>query len=158
MVLVCGHKVTMGDLVGSGLFGRRMIARAQEALSRFRPESGCEFSIGLLTLTQRKEYLYRIHDKDTLSFVRETTHLLFVHVPSSMHACARCGETNREMSECSRCRCVRYCGDECQHVHWASHKSWCKHASLLEDGPSIRDRNDYVRVGKGKRKRHSNKG
>lgn len=41
-----------------------------------------------------------------------------------------CGKTEKELgksfAKCNRCRCVRYCGADCQKGHWVVHKKSCR--------------------------------
>jgi ankyrin repeat protein len=41
-----------------------------------------------------------------------------------------CGKTEKELGQpfakCNRCRCVRYCGADCQREHWKVHKKSCR--------------------------------
>mmetsp|Transcript_18567 Transcript_18567/g.30940 ORF Transcript_18567/g.30940 Transcript_18567/m.30940 type:complete len:349 (+) Transcript_18567:108-1154(+) len=41
-----------------------------------------------------------------------------------------CGKTEKEVgksfAKCNRCRCVRYCGADCQKEHWKIHKKMCR--------------------------------
>ena len=39
--------------------------------------------------------------------------------------CSACGEDGAE-KKCSSCKSVQYCGQECQKLHWFSHKKVCK--------------------------------
>lgn len=38
--------------------------------------------------------------------------------------CDTCGEEKAE-SKCSKCKCVSYCNQECQKLHWFTHKKVC---------------------------------
>ena len=42
------------------------------------------------------------------------------------HTCENCRKTGTGFDQCSRCKCVRYCSEACQHAHWErSHKHEC---------------------------------
>lgn len=41
--------------------------------------------------------------------------------------CHRCGRSDVNILECSRCKKVYYCSQECQRDHWTMHKTDCKH-------------------------------
>jgi hypothetical protein len=46
---------------------------------------------------------------------------------STCAACgARAGQPGVRLQMCSRCKCVRYCGPQCQRVHWRAHKAQCR--------------------------------
>ena len=53
--------------------------------------------------------------------------------------CANCGKTRNEaegvnIKKCSSCFLVKYCGRECQRMHWSQHKPACKkRAAELHD-------------------------
>ena len=40
--------------------------------------------------------------------------------------CAFCLRRDVELKNCTRCMTARYCGKECQKIHWGSHKHLCK--------------------------------
>ena len=35
----------------------------------------------------------------------------------------------RGFHRCARCKCVKYCSEECQRTHWRTHKASCMAAS-----------------------------
>ena len=39
--------------------------------------------------------------------------------------CKNCGEKEKELLKCSRCKKVYYCGADCQRKNWPSHKLIC---------------------------------
>lgn len=43
-----------------------------------------------------------------------------------IHGCNHCGNGNRRMKKCSRCKVPRYCSKECQLADWPKHKITCK--------------------------------
>ena len=49
-------------------------------------------------------------------------------VLAGMFGCAGCGKRSnqiKDFSQCQRCKNVRYCGKECQCLHWKKHKLVC---------------------------------
>ncbi|KAG2493676.1 hypothetical protein HYH03_008190 [Edaphochlamys debaryana] len=45
------------------------------------------------------------------------------------------GEAGLSLKQCSRCKCVRYCGAACQKAHWkAGHKAECQEAAAAAAG------------------------
>lgn len=43
-------------------------------------------------------------------------------------ACSACGEPDPD-KKCSKCKSVTYCNQECQRLHWATHKLHCKEST-----------------------------
>lgn len=41
------------------------------------------------------------------------------------NTCSTCGEAKAE-KKCSACKCVTYCNQTCQKMHWPTHKKFCK--------------------------------
>lgn len=39
--------------------------------------------------------------------------------------CKNCGEREKELLKCSRCKKVYYCGADCQRKNWPTHKLTC---------------------------------
>ena len=54
----------------------------------------------------------------------------FQERPSSIASrdreCANCGDTERALACCSRCRGAWFCSVKCQRAYWPFHKSWCR--------------------------------
>ena len=48
----------------------------------------------------------------------------------SVACCAHCGKDGTNFKRCSTCKHTWYCGKECQHAGWKTHKKNCK---LLRD-------------------------
>ena len=47
--------------------------------------------------------------------------------PKDIALCANCGKPSAEgLRQCAGCKKVRYCGKECQKIHWKQHKPMCK--------------------------------
>ena len=47
-------------------------------------------------------------------------------MPAAAQACAGCGVVAQGLQCCGQCKCVRYCGRECQAAHWKrEHKRTC---------------------------------
>jgi hypothetical protein len=40
--------------------------------------------------------------------------------------CAYCRVVTPSLKACTKCRMVKYCGEQCQKLHWADHRSLCK--------------------------------
>ena len=40
--------------------------------------------------------------------------------------CSACGENSVGLMKCGNCKCVWYCGKDCQNKHWKEHKKECK--------------------------------
>ena len=40
--------------------------------------------------------------------------------------CSACGKKSDALMKCRACKCVWYCGKECQNKHWKEHKKECK--------------------------------
>ena len=41
-------------------------------------------------------------------------------------ACQTCRRADRPLKACLRCRCVHYCGRDCQRTDWPGHKAECE--------------------------------
>jgi hypothetical protein len=39
------------------------------------------------------------------------------------------GGVDTAFHRCARCKCVKYCSEECQRTHWRTHKASCVAAS-----------------------------
>ena len=46
--------------------------------------------------------------------------------PEVERQCAQCGQREGELHWCSGCMAVKYCGVQCQSVHWREHKEQCR--------------------------------
>ena len=44
----------------------------------------------------------------------------------STNKCSFCGQASTTLKNCARCRQAKYCGRECQQMHWKVHKLVCK--------------------------------
>ena len=44
----------------------------------------------------------------------------------STDKCSYCGQASATLKNCARCRQAKYCGRECQEMHWNMHKLICK--------------------------------
>jgi ankyrin repeat and MYND domain-containing protein 2 len=45
--------------------------------------------------------------------------------PEDVHVCATCGEP-KPSKKCSKCKTTQYCDQQCQKLHWFSHKKICE--------------------------------
>ena len=54
----------------------------------------------------------------------------FQERPSSIASrdreCANCGDTERALACCSRCRGAWFCSVKCQRAYWPFHRAWCR--------------------------------
>jgi hypothetical protein len=57
------------------------------------------------------------------------------------NCCAECGEEGgASLKVCKSCMSVKYCNANCQHKHWATHKTACKlRAAELRDEALFKD-------------------
>jgi hypothetical protein len=62
--------------------------------------------------------LHQASDSDALQTPKEKK--------NDQYNCASCRKISENLKRCSRCRTVVYCSVECQHGHWALHKTVCK--------------------------------
>jgi len=44
---------------------------------------------------------------------------------ANLHMCAKCGEADNKLKNCSACKSVAYCSVDCQRAHWKQHKPTC---------------------------------
>jgi hypothetical protein len=44
--------------------------------------------------------------------------------------CSICSKPLSKIRACSKCRCVMYCGRDCQKKHWPKHKTECSNTAL----------------------------
>lgn len=51
--------------------------------------------------------------------------------------CAYCYKTDTKLSQCSKCHRASYCTQNCQKLHWNTHKPVCNDANLIEWPPAL---------------------
>ncbi len=70
-----------------------------------------------------KEIL-EMYPNDTTEAVQDMVRGLY----EKMYAqCANCGDKNKPLKSCAKCRAVKYCSKECQTQNWGqTHKKICK--------------------------------
>ncbi|KAK7092424.1 ankyrin repeat and MYND domain-containing protein 2-like [Littorina saxatilis] len=59
-------------------------------------------------------------------------------------ACTTCGETKAE-KKCSACKCVNYCNQTCQKLHWPTHKKFCKILAVEQEKREAKQKEEEKR-------------
>eukprot|EP00026_Physarum_polycephalum_P003297 Phypoly_transcript_03307.p1 GENE.Phypoly_transcript_03307~~Phypoly_transcript_03307.p1 ORF type:complete len:548 (-),score=82.99 Phypoly_transcript_03307:692-2335(-) len=74
---------------------------------------------------------FSAYDLAKINKRHECRKILLGIVGEQVSFCAKCDNQGTNMMVCSRCRCVKYCGKECQKADWKEHKKECKDKSEL---------------------------
>lgn len=74
---------------------------------------------------QTKEEWFDIFPKASLREMPPTSMPINVFTGSHPTGCWECGNKEKTLKKCTKCKLAKYCGKECQHAHWKTHKAEC---------------------------------
>lgn len=82
---------------------------------------------GMQAFTARSAAVLRSQtEEETVSARRELINPTVSPNAKPGRFCASCGALPEKLKNCSRCRTVWYCSEDCQRRHWPLHKGHCK--------------------------------
>jgi hypothetical protein len=75
---------------------------------------------------KRDELAIKLLQKFDKQFIQKPLECASCYRPHGDHNNEHNEHNEHKLSRCSGCRCVFYCGKECQKEHWKEHKEMCK--------------------------------
>lgn len=86
-----------------------------------------------------------LHNAEGITQIRFEFTTKFILNPTFLHSCGGCGSISSHrhwyMPLCGRCKCIRYCDQECFQHFWPTHKRYCKRCRKHPQAESDRARN-----------------